>query len=223
MDFFGLLLPLAKGHLLTKMENEYMKKIIIRRVAAFCAAVMFLASGCSSGNEHASVSDESITKTTEKIQIEIEYDGDEVLGDAIRKIADGFNSSQDIYEAVVGSAGTNLQELAGEPQSAENLPDEASEIESAEGRQDELGGTESVENLQGDSGQRDESLTASVVFTDDDTAAAYSADYRRLDLRTCKGIESGKNSLYTIIASLPEHMYETVCDEEHGIFICLSQ
>ena len=147
-----------------------MKKIM-RRAAALCAAVIILASGCGSGSEPAAVQDESTVETIEKIQIEIEYDGDEVLGDAIRKAADGFNDSQDIYEASVGSAGTNLQEL-----------------------------------------------TASVVFTDDNMAAAYASDYRRLDLRTCKSSESGKNSLYTIIDSLPEHMYETVCDEERGIF-----
>ena len=147
-----------------------MKKII-RRAAAICMAVMILASGCGSGSEPAAVPDESTVEAIEKIQIEIEYDGDEVLGDAIRKAADGFNESQDIYVASVGSAGTNLQEL-----------------------------------------------TASVVFTDDNMAAAYASDYRRLDLRTCKSSESGKNSLYTIIDSLPEHMYETVCDGERGLF-----
>ena len=233
-----------------------MKKII-RRVAAFCAAVIILASGCGSGSEPAAVQDESTVETIEKIQIEIEYDGDEVLGDAIRKAADGFNDSQDIYEASVGSARTNLQELAGEPQSAESLtdeanetenneslPDEASEIESAEGQSEEASGAvsnegqkdeasepentesqqdeadeiESVEGLPGDSGQRVGSLTASVVFTDDNIAAAYASDYRRLDLGTCKSSGSGKASLSTIIDSLPEHMYETVCDEERGIF-----
>ena len=232
-------------------------KTIMRRAAALCAAVIILASGCGSESEPAAVQDESTVETIEKIQIEIEYDGDEVLGDAIRKAADGFNDSQDIYEASVGSAGTNLQELAGEPQSAESLtdeanetenneslPDEASEIESAEGQQDEASGAvsnegqkdeasepentesqqdeadeiESAEGLPGGSGQRVESLTASVVFTDDNIAAAYASDYRRLDLRTCKSSESGKNSLYSIIDSLPEHMYETVCDEERGIF-----
>ena len=146
-------------------------KTIMRRAAALCAAVIILASGCGSGSEPAAVQDESTVETIEKIQIEIEYDGDEVLGDAIRKAADGFNESQDIYVASVGSAGTNLQEL-----------------------------------------------TASVVFTDDNIAAAYASDYRRLDLRTCKSSGSGKASLSTIIASLPEHMYETVCDEERGIF-----
>ncbi len=229
----------------------------MRRAAALCAAVIILASGCGSGSEPAAVQDESTVETIEKIQIEIEYDGDEVLGDAIRKAADGFNDSQDIYEASVGSAGTNLQELAGEPQSAESLtdeanetenneslPDEASEIESAEGQQDEASGAvsnegqkdeasepentesqqdeadeiESAEALPGDSGQRVGSLTASVVFTDDNIAAAYASDYRRLDLRTCKSSGSGKASLSTIIDSLPEHMYETVCDEERGIF-----
>ena len=260
-----------------------MKKKIIRRVAALCAAVIILASGCGSGSGPAAVQDESIVETIEKIQIEIEYDGDEVLGDAIRKAADGFNDSQDIYEVTVGSAGTDLQELAGEPQSAESLTDEVDRTESAEGQQDEASGTESIEGQQdeasgtesiedqqdeasgtesiedqqdeasgtesiegqqdeasgamntegqldeadetenakglpGDSGQRVGSLTASVVFTDDNMAAAYASDYRRLDLRTCQGIESGKNSLYTIIDSLPEHMYETVCDEERGIF-----
>ena len=232
-------------------------KTIMRRAAALCAAVIILASGCGSGSEPAAVQDESTVETIEKIQIEIEYDGDEVLGDAIRKAADGFNDSQDIYEASVGSAGTNLQELAGEPQSAESLtdeanetenneslPDEASEIESAEGQQDEASGAvsnegqkdeasepentesqqdeadeiESAEGLPGDSGQRVGSLTASVVFTDDNIAAAYASDYRRLDLRTCKSSGSGKASLSTIIDSLPEHMYETVCDEERGIF-----
>jgi len=229
----------------------------MRRAAALCAAVIILASGCGSGSEPAAVQDESTVETIEKIQIEIEYDGDEVLGDAIRKAADGFNESQDIYEAFVGSARTDLQELAGEPQSAESLtdeanetenneslPDEASEIESAEGQQDEASGAvsnegqkdeasepentesqqdeadeiESAEGLPGDSGQRVGSLTASVVFTDDNIAAAYASDYRRLDLRTCQGTESGKNSLYSIINSLPEHMYKTVCDEERGIF-----
>ena len=147
-----------------------MKKIM-RRAAALCAAVIILASGCGSESEPAAVQDESTVETIEKIQIEIEYDGDEVLGEAIRKAADGFNESQDIYVASVGSAGTNLQEL-----------------------------------------------TASVVFTDDNMAAAYASDYRRLDLRTCQGTESGKNSLYSIIDSLPEHMYKTVCDEERGVF-----
>ena len=247
-----------------------MKKIIIRRAAALCATVIILASGCGSGSEHAAEPDESTVEAKEKIQIEIEYDGNEVLGDAIRKAADGFNDSQDIYEASVGSAGINLQELAGEPQSAESLTDEDDKTESAEGQRDEASGTESTEgqqdeargemntddqrdeaggtesaegqqdedggtesaegqqdeadetkNAQGlpsDSGQRVGSLTASVVFTDDNMAAAYASDYRRLDLRTCQGIESGKNSLYSIIDSLPEHMYETVCDEERGIF-----
>ena len=246
-----------------------MKKIM-RRAAALCAAVIILASGCGSGSEPAAVQDESTVETIEKIQIEIEYDGDEVLGDAIRKAADGFNDSQDIYEASVGSAGTNLQELAGEPQSAESLTDEGNGIESAEGQQDEsseiestesqseeaggivstesrseeaggiesaesqseeaggivstesrseeAGGTENTEDLPGGSGQRVGSLTASVVFTDDNIAAAYASDYRRLDLRTCKSSGSGKASLSTIIDSLPEHMYETVCDEERGIF-----
>ena len=234
-----------------------MKKITIRRAAALCAAVIILASGCGSESGPAAVPDESTAEVIEKIQIEIEYDGDEVLGDAIRKAADGFNESQDIYVASVGSAGTNLQELAGEPQSAENLTDEvgltestegeqvevdgigsvesqseeaggiesaesqskeASGTESAEDRKDEASGTENAEDLPGDSGQYVKSLTASVVFTDDNMAAAYASDYRRLDLRTCQGIESGKNSLYTIIDSLPEPMYETVCDEERGIF-----
>ena len=203
----------------------------MRRTAAFCAAVVIFASGCGSGSEPAAVQDESTIETIEKIQIEIEYDGDEVLGDAIRKAADGFNDSQDIYEAFVGSARTDLQELAGEPQSAESLTDEGNGIESAEGQQDEsseiestesqsgeTGGAESTEDLPDGSGQRVGSLTASVVFTDDNMAAAYASDYRRLDLRTCQGIESGKNSLYSIIDSLPEHMYATVCDEERGIF-----
>ena len=234
-----------------------MKKKIIRRAAALCTAVIFLASSCGSGSGPAAEPDESTVEAMEKIQIEIEYDGDEVLGDAIRKAADGFNDSQDIYEASVGSAGINLQELAGEPQSAESLTDEvdktertegqqdeasgemntddqrdeAGGTESAEGQQDEAGGTESAEgqqdeadetkNAQGlpsDSGQRVGSLTASVVFTYDNMAATYAADVRRLDLRTCKSNSSEKNSLYSIIDSLPEHMYETVCDEERGIF-----
>ena len=231
-----------------------MKKIIIRRAAALCASVIILASGCGNESGPAAVPDESTAVAIEKIQIEIEYDGDEVLGDAIRKAADGFNKSQEIYVASVGSTGVNLQELAGDSQSAESLmdeagltestedeQDEASEIESqseeaggiesaesqseeaggaesAESLTDEVGGTENADDLSGDSGQRVKSLTASVVFTDDNMAAAYASDYRRLDLRTCQGIESGKNSLYSIIDSLPEHMYETVCDEERGIF-----
>ena len=182
-----------------------MKKIIIRRAAALCASVIILASGCGNESGPAAVPDESTAEPIEKIQIEIEYDGDEVLGDAIRKAADGFNESQEIYVASVGSTGVNLQELAGDPQSAESLTDE-------------VGGTENAEDLSGDSGQHVKSLTASLVFTDDNMAAAYASDYRRLDLRTCQGIESGKNSLYSIIDSLPEHMYETVCDEERGIF-----
>ena len=182
-----------------------MKKKNIRRAAALCAAVIILASGCGSGSEPAVVQDESTVETIEKIQIEIEFDGDEVLGDAIRKAADGFNESQDIYVASVGSTGVNLQELAGEPQSAESQSEEA-------------GGAENAENLQDDSGQRVGALKASVVFADDNMAAAYASDYRRLDLRTCQGTESGKNSLYSIIDSLPEHMYKTVCDEERGIF-----
>ena len=220
-----------------------MKKII-RRAAAICMAVIILTSGCGSGSEPVAVPDESTVETIEKIHIEIEYDGDEVLGDAIRKAADGFNDLQDTYEVSVGSAGIDLQELAGDPQSAESQRDEASGTEntedqqdeasgtentedqqdeasgtgSAEDQQDEAGETESAEGLLGDSGQRDGSLTASVIFTDDDMAAAYASDYRRLDLRTCQGTESGKNSLYSIIDSLPEHMYETVCDEERGVF-----
>ena len=233
-----------------------MKKII-RRAAAICMAVIILASGCGSGSEPVAVPDESTVEIIEKIQIEIEYDGDEVLGDAIRKAADGFNESQDIYVASVGNTGTDLQELVGDPQSVESLTDEAngtenngslpdeangtennkiltdeaSEIENAENQQDEVSGTENTEDQQdeasrtenaeglpGDSGQRVESLTASVVFTDDNMAAAYALDYRRLDLRTCKSNGSGKNSLYSIIDSLPEHMHETVCDEERGIF-----
>lgn len=207
-----------------------MKKIM-RRAAALCATVIILASGCGSESGPADVTDESTVETIEKIQIEIEYDGDEVLGDAIRKAADGFNGSQDIYVATVGSAGRNLQELAGDPQSAEIQSEEAGGTESAEGQQEETSGTESAESQSGEtggaestedlpdgSGQRVGSLTASVVFTDDNMAAAYASDYRRLDLRTCQGIESGKNSLYSIIDSLPEHMYATVCDEERGIF-----
>ena len=216
----------------------------MRRAAALCAAVIILASGCGSGSEPAAVQDESTVETIEKIQIEIEYDGDEVLGDAIRKAAEGFNESQDIYVASVGSTGINLQELAGDSHSAESMTDEVDGTESAESQQEEdggiesaesqseetdgiesvesqseeAGGTENAEDLLGDSGQHAKSLTASVVFTDDNMAAAYASDYRRLDLRTCQGIESGKNSLYSIIDSLPEHMYETVCDEERGIF-----
>lgn len=181
-------------------------------------AVMILASGCGSASEPAAVPDESTVEAIEKIQIEIEYDGDEVLGDAIRKATYGFNESQDIYVASVGSTGVNLQELAGDPQSAESMTDEVDGTESAESQSEEAGGTENSEDLSPDSGQRVGSLTASVVFTDDNMAAAYASDYRRLDLRTCKSSESGKNSLYTIIDSLPEHMYETVCDEEGGIF-----
>ncbi len=181
-------------------------------------AVMILASGCGSGSEPAAVPDESTVEAIEKIQIEIEYDGDEVLGDAIRKATYGFNESQDIYVASVGSTGVNLQELAGDPQSAESMTDEVDGTESAESQSEEAGGTENSEDLSPDSGQRVGSLTASVVFTDDNMAAAYASDYRRLDLRTCKSSESGKNSLYSIIDSLPEHMYETVCDEERGIF-----
>ena len=220
-----------------------MKKIM-RRAAALCTAVMILASGCGSGSEPVAMPDESTVETIEKIQIEIEYDGDEVLGDAIRKAAEGFNESQDIYVASVGSTGINLQELAGDSHSAESMTDEVDGTESAESQQEEdggiesaesqseetdgiesvesqseeAGGTENAEDLSGDSGQHAKSLTASVVFTDDNMAAAYASDYRRLDLRTCQGIESGKNSLYSIIDSLPEHMYETVCDEERGIF-----
>ncbi|MBR3170236.1 MAG: extracellular solute-binding protein [Lachnospiraceae bacterium] len=220
-----------------------MKKIM-RRAAALCTAVMILASGCGSGSEPVAMPDESTVETIEKIQIEIEYDGDEVLGDAIRKAAEGFNESQDIYVASVGSTGINLQELAGDSHSAESMTDEVDGTESAESQQEEdggiesaesqseetdgiesvesqseeAGGTENAEDLLGDSGQHAKSLTASVVFTDDNMAAAYASDYRRLDLRTCQGIESGKNSLYSIIDSLPEHMYETVCDEERGIF-----
>ena len=81
-----------------------MKKKIIRRAAALCAAVIILASGCGSESGPAAEPDESTAAALEKIQIEIEYDGDDVLGDAIRKAADGFNDSQDIYEASVGSA-----------------------------------------------------------------------------------------------------------------------
>ena len=247
-----------------------MKKIIIRQAAALCAAVIILASGCGSESGAAAVPDESTAVAIEKIQIEIEYDGDEALGDAIRKAADGFNKSQEIYVASVGSERTNLQELAGEPQAAERQQEEAgggesaerqqeeadgaegdesrqdetsvtesaenqseetggiesaesqSEetdgIESAESQSEEAGGAKNAENLQDDSGQRVGALKASVVFTDDNMAAAYTSDYRRLDLRTCQGIESGKNSLYSIIDSLPEHMYETVCDEERGVF-----
>ena len=220
-----------------------MKKIM-RRAAALCTAVMILASGCGSGSEPVAMPDESTVETIEKIQIEIEYDGDEVLGDAIRKAAEGFNESQDTYVASVGSTGINLQELAGDSHSAESMTDEVDGTESAESQQEEdggiesaesqseetdgiesvesqseeAGGTENAEDLSGDSGQHAKSLTASVVFTDDNMAAAYASDYRRLDLRTCQGIESGKNSLYSIIDSLPEHMYETVCDEERGIF-----
>ena len=216
----------------------------MRRAAALCTAVMILASGCGSGSEPVAMPDESTVETIEKIQIEIEYDGDEVLGDAIRKAAEGFNESQDIYVASVGSTGINLQELAGDSHSAESMTDEVDGTESAESQQEEdggiesaesqseetdgiesvesqseeAGGTENAEDLLGDSGQHAKSLTASVVFTDDNMAAAYASDYRRLDLRTCQGIESGKNSLYSIIDSLPEHMYETVCDEERGIF-----
>ncbi|MBR2654321.1 MAG: extracellular solute-binding protein, partial [Lachnospiraceae bacterium] len=102
--------------------------------------------------------------------------------------------------------------------SNEDQKDEASEPENTESQQDEADEIESAEGLPGDSGQRVGSLTASVVFTDDNIAAAYASDYRRLDLRTCKSSGSGKASLSTIIDSLPEHMYETVCDEERGIF-----
>ena len=107
-----------------------MKKIIIRRAAALCASVIILASGCGNESGPAAVPDESTAVAIEKIQIEIEYEGDEVLGDAIRKAADGFNESQEIYVASVGSTGVNLQELAGDPQSAESLMDEAGLTES---------------------------------------------------------------------------------------------
>ena len=193
-----------------------MKKIIIRRAAALCASVIILASGCGNESGPAAVPDESTAEAIEKIQIEIEYDGDEVLGDAIRKAADGFNESQEIYVASVGSTGVNLQELAGDSQSAESQSEEAGGIESTESQSeeaggiesaesqseeaggaesaesltDEVGGTENADDLSGDSGQRVKSLTASVVFTDDNMAAAYASDYRRLDLRTCQGFTS---------------------------------
>ena len=153
-----------------------MKKIIIRRAAALCASVIILASGCGNESGPAAVPDESTAEAIEKIQIEIEYDGDEVLGDAIRRAADGFNESQDIYVVSVGSAGVNLQELAGDSQSAESQSEEAGGAESAESLTDEVGGTENAEELSGDSGQHVKSLTASMVFTDDNMAAAYASD-----------------------------------------------
>ena len=154
-----------------------MKKIM-RRAAAICMAVIVLASGCGSGSEPAAVPDESTVETIEKIQIEIEYDGDEVLGDAIRKAADGFNESQEIYVASVGSTGVNLQELAGDSQSAESLMDEAGLTESTEDEQDEAseiesqseeaGGIESAESQSEEAGGAEsaESLTDEVGGTE---------------------------------------------------------
>ena len=191
-----------------------MKKIIRKRALAFCAAVILLTSGCGRESGTTTVPDESTAEAIEKIQIEIEYDGDEVLGEAIRKVAEGFNSSQDIYMASVGSAGINLQDFAGR-ESTEDQQDEASGAASTESLTDEASGAESLAD---DGAQTTGTITASVVFTDDNMAAAFASDGRRLDLRTCPSGESGKNSLYTVIDSLPEHMYKTVCDEEQGIF-----
>ena len=140
-------------------------------------AFIFLTTAC--GSEQTEVQDESVVETIDKgkIEIEIAHDGRVELDDTLQKIADGFNSSQDIYEVSVRTSGNQ------EKEEASAAP-----------------------------------ITSSIFFTSDDSAAAYAQDARRMDLMSYLGSESGKDSLYSIINSLPANMYETVCDEERGVF-----
>lgn len=140
-------------------------------------AFIFLTTTC--GSEQTEVQDESVVETIDKgkIEIEITHDGRAELDDTLQKIANGFNSSQDLYEVSVRTSDhQETEETSAAP------------------------------------------ITSSIFFTSDDSAAAYAQDARRMDLMSYLGSESGKDSLYSIINSLPANMYETVCDEERGVF-----
>lgn len=161
-------------------------------------ACIFLATACGSGQMEGQ--DESVVETIEKIQIEVAHDGDVDYDAALLKIADGFNSSQDLYEVTVRT--NNSQDN-----------NETSARMSGSKEQNE----ESV-SAGSSQGQYTVPITSSVFFTSDDTAASYELDTEKMDLTHYLGSESGKDSLYSIIESLPVHMYETVCNEERGIF-----
>ncbi len=156
-------------------QEESILKKITSRMAAICLTTVLFLVGCGSEPGVTAVSDESSIALSEKIQIEIGFDGDESLGEELRKIADGFNASQEKYEAVID---------------------------------EQAGGW----NEDG------EGVTASVVFTNDNVAAAYAEDARRLDLRRYMSSEDDAHSLYNTIESLPESMHNTVCDDERGVF-----
>ena len=140
-------------------------------------SIVLLTTAC--GSEQTEMQDESVVETIDKgkIEIEIAHDGRAELDDTLQKIANGFNSSQDLYEVSVRTSGhQETEETSAAP------------------------------------------ITSSIFFTSDDSAAAYAQDARRMDLMSYLGSESGKDSLYSIINSLSANMYETVCDEERGVF-----
>ena len=140
-------------------------------------SIVLLTTAC--GIEQTEMQDESVVETIDKgkIEIEIAHDGRAELDDTLQKIANGFNSSQDLYEVSVRTSGhQETEETSAAP------------------------------------------ITSSIFFTSDDSAAAYAQDARRMDLMSYLGSESGKDSLYSIINSLSANMYETVCDEERGVF-----
>ena len=140
-------------------------------------SIVLLTTAC--GIEQTEMQDESVVETIDKgkIEIEIAHDGRAELDDTLQKIANGFNSSQDLYEVSVRTSGhQETEETSAAP------------------------------------------ITSSIFFTSDDSAAAYTQDARRMDLMSYLGSESGKDSLYSIINSLPANMYETVCDEDSGVF-----
>lgn len=154
-----------------------MRKRIKQATTALCMSIILLATAC--GSEQTEVQDESVVETIDKgkIEIEIAHDGRAELDDTLQKIANGFNSSQDLYEVSVRTSRHHeTEETSAAP------------------------------------------ITSSIFFTSDDSAAAYAQDARRMDLREYLGSESGKDSLYSIINSLPANMYETVCDEDSGVF-----
>ena len=82
-----------------------MRKRIKQTTAALCMSIVLLTTAC--GSEQTEVQDESVVETIDKgkIEIEIAHDGRAELDDTLQKIANGFNSSQDLYEVSVRTSG----------------------------------------------------------------------------------------------------------------------
>lgn len=171
-----------------------MRKRIKQATTALCMSIILLATAC--GSEQTEVQDESVVETIDKgkIEIEIAHDGRAELDDTLQKIANGFNSSQDFYEVSVRTS--DLLETVEKSANSDNSQEQYDA---------------SIQELAAP-------ITSSIFFTSDDSAASYAQDARRMDLMSYLGSESGKDSLYSIINSLPANMYETVCDEDSGVF-----